>query len=79
LLCGAVAAYFTLGVVTGVASHSSDLLRTISRIITGIAVPLLLDLLASNWSGRTVLVCLALVVLAHLWFESRAAPDQGRV
>jgi low temperature requirement protein LtrA len=42
LLCGAVAAYFALGVVTGVVSHSSDRQRTISRVITGIAIPLLL-------------------------------------
>jgi low temperature requirement protein LtrA len=77
LLCGAVAAYFALGVATGVASHSSDLQRTISRVITGIAVPLLLGLLASNVSGRTLVDCLALVVLAHLWFERRFAPDQA--
>jgi low temperature requirement protein LtrA len=77
LLCGAVAAYFALGVVTGVASHSSDLQRTISRVITGIALPLLLGLLAIDISGRTLVVCLALVVLAHLWFEQRLAPAQA--
>ena len=77
LLCGAVAAYFALGVVTGVASRSSDLQRTISRVTTGIAVPLLLGLLASDVSGRTLVVYLALVVLAHLWFERRFAPDQA--
>jgi low temperature requirement protein LtrA len=77
LLCGAVAAYFGLGVVTGVASRSSDLQRTISRVTTGIAVPLLLGLLASGVSGRTLVVCLALVVLAHLWFEWRLAPDRA--
>jgi low temperature requirement protein LtrA len=75
LLCGAVAAYFALGVAAGVASHSSDLQRTISRVTTGIAVPLLLGLLASDISGRTLVICLALVVLAHLWFERRFAPD----
>jgi low temperature requirement protein LtrA len=79
LLCGAVAAYFALGVVTGVASHSSDLQRTISRVITGIAVPLLLGLLATDISGRTLVVCLALVILAHLWFERRLAPAQPHV
>jgi low temperature requirement protein LtrA len=73
LLCGAVAAYFTLGVITGVASHSSDRERTISRVVTGIAVPLLLGLLAANVSGRSVAISLALVVLAHLYFERRAA------
>jgi hypothetical protein len=64
-------------VVTGVASHSSDLQRTISRVTTGIAVPLLLGLLASDVSGRTLVVYLALVALAHLWFERRFAPDQA--
>jgi low temperature requirement protein LtrA len=79
LLCGAVAAYFTLGVVTGVASHSSDLQRTISRVITGIVVPLLLGLFAAGVAGRTLVVCLAVVVLAHLWFERRLAPVQPPV
>jgi low temperature requirement protein LtrA len=74
LLCGAIATYFALGVLTGVASHSSDLQQTVSRIITGIALPLLLGLLATHISGRTLVVCLALVLLAHLWFERRAAP-----
>ncbi|MCX5065963.1 low temperature requirement protein A [Micromonospora lupini] len=77
LLCGAVAAYFTLGVVTGVASRSSDLPRTISRVTTGIAAPLLLGLLATAASGRTLVVCLALIVLAHLWFERRLTPIQA--
>jgi low temperature requirement protein LtrA len=76
LLCGAVAAYFALGVVTGIAARSSDLLRTISRVITGIVVPLLLGLLATGFAGRTLVVCLALVVLAHLWAERRLAPAQ---
>jgi low temperature requirement protein LtrA len=79
LLCGAVAAYFTLGVVTGVASRSSDLQRTISRVTTGIAIPLLLGLLVTDVSGRTLVVYLALVVLAHLWFEQRLAPIQRHV
>jgi low temperature requirement protein LtrA len=76
LLCGAVAAYFALGVVTGVASHSSDLVRTISRVITGIVVPLLLGLFATGAGGRTLVIYVALVVLAHLWFEWRQAPAQ---
>ncbi len=79
LLCGAVAAYFTLGVVTGVASQSSDLPRTISRVVTGIVVPLLLGLFATGAAGRTLVVCLALVILAHLWFERRLAPAQPHV
>ena len=79
LLCGAVAAYFALGVVTGVVSHSSDLERTISRVITGIAIPLLLGALAAGVSGRTLVIYLALVILAHLWFERRLGPIQGAV
>jgi hypothetical protein len=74
LLCGALAAYFALGVITGVASHSSDRLRTISRIVTGIAVPLLLGAFATGLGGRTLVVCLAVVVLAHLFYERRLAP-----
>jgi low temperature requirement protein LtrA len=77
ILCGAVAAYFALGVVTGIASHSSDLQRTTSRITTGIAVPLALGLFATDASGGTLVVVLALVVLAHFWFERRLAPVQG--
>ena len=78
LLCGAIAAYFALGVVSGVVSRSSDLPRTISRIVTGITIPLLLGLLATSVSGRSLVVCMALVALAHLWFEQRLAPIQGR-
>lgn len=74
LLCGAVGAYFALGVLTGVVSHSSDLPRTSSRVITGILVPLLLGLLATGVSGRTLVLYLAMVVLAHLYFERRLAP-----
>lgn len=77
LLCGAIAAYFTLGVLTGIASHSSDLQRTVSRIVTGIVVPLLLGLLATAASGRTLVASLALVVLAHLYFESRWTPGRA--
>jgi low temperature requirement protein LtrA len=74
LLCGAVAAYFALGVLTGAISRSADRLRTISRIVTGIAAHLLLGLLATGLSGRTLVICLAAVVLAHLWFERRLTP-----
>jgi low temperature requirement protein LtrA len=74
LLCGAVAAYFTLGVVTGVASHSSDRPRTISRIVTGVLLPLALGLLATHISGRTLTLSLAAVVLAHLYFERQSPP-----
>ncbi len=79
LLCGAIAAYFALGVVTGVASRSSNPLRTVSRIITGIALPLLLGLLATDVSGRALVICMALVVVAHLSFERHLAPVRGHL
>ena len=71
LLCGAIAAYFALGVTAGVASHSSDRQQTVSRIITGIVAPLLLGLLGAGLGGRLLVVCLAALVLAHLYFERR--------
>ena len=74
LLCGAIAAYFAVGVATGVASRSSDLPRTVSRVITGCAVPILLGTLGSGLSGRTLVICLAAVVLSHLWFEQHLEP-----
>jgi low temperature requirement protein LtrA len=74
LLCGAVAAYFALGVATGAVSHSADRLRTISRVTTGIVAPLLLGLLAAAVDGLILVICLAAVVLAHLWFERRLPP-----
>nr|WP_237554772.1 low temperature requirement protein A [Streptomyces sp. SID4948] len=74
LLCGALAAYFMLAAVTGIASRSSDLPRTTARITTGVAVPLLLGLFGTGIGGRTLVVCLALPVLAHLAFEQRLAP-----
>jgi low temperature requirement protein LtrA len=79
LLCGAVAAYFALGVATGVASHSSDWQRTSSRIVTGVAAPLLLGLLGTKVEGRILVAVLALVVLAHLFFERRLPPAQDHV
>lgn len=72
LLCGAVATYFALGVLTGVVSHSSDLQRTSSRVVTGIVLPLVLAGFVTDASGRTLVICLAAVVLAHLWFEWRS-------
>ena len=78
LLCGAIAAYFALGVATGVVSHSSDRVRTISRIVTGVAVPLLLGLLAGGVAGRTLVIALALVLLAHLWFERQSSMDEDQ-
>ena len=65
--------------LSSVVRHGSDLQRTISRVITGIVVPLLLGLLVTGVAGRTLVVYLALVVLAHLWFERRLAPIQDPV
>ena len=73
LLCGAVAAYFTLGLVASVASRGFHPAPTIAWVITGIAVPLLLGLLAADVGGRALVIYVALVVLVHLWFEGRLA------
>ncbi len=78
LLCGAIATYFSLGVVTGVVSRSSDLERAISRFTTGVAAPLLLGVLGTDVGGRTLVICLAILVLAHLGFESRLPPVRDR-
>lgn len=71
LLCGAVAAYFALGVLTGVISRASDLLQTVSRTLTGILAPLVLGAFAVHTGARTLVIWRALIVLAHLFFERR--------
>jgi low temperature requirement protein LtrA len=71
LLCGALAAYFALGVVTGVASHSADLQDSAARLVTGVAIPLLLGAFATGTGARRLAMYLVLVVLAHLAFEAR--------
>lgn len=88
LLCSAVAAYFALGVATGIASHRTVQPRTFSwwittgiAVFTGIAVPLLLGLIFSDVSATTTVVLLTLVVLAHLWYarqlgRSESTPEQ---
>ena len=43
--------------------------------IAYIAAPLLLGPLATTVSRRTNVLYLALIVLAHLWFERRLAPN----
>jgi low temperature requirement protein LtrA len=78
LLCGAVAAYFALGLVASLASHGFHLATATAWVITGIAVPLLLGLLAADVGGRALVVYVALVVLVHLWFERRLAQRQSK-
>ena len=73
LLCGAVAAYFALGLVASVASHGFHLAPATAWVTTGIAVPLLLGVFAADVGGRALVIYVALVVLAHLWFERRLA------
>ncbi len=77
LLCGAVAAYFALGLVAGVASRGFHLGPVIAWVATGIAVPLLLGLFAGDVGGRALVLYVALVVLAHLWFERRTTPGRS--
>ena len=73
LLCGAVATYFTLGLVASIASHGFHLAPVAVWVTTGIAVPLLLGLLAADAGGRALVSYVALVLLVHLWFERRSA------
>lgn len=58
------------GGTTAVISRSADLIRTTSRIITGIALPILLAWFAAGVSARDLVVYLGLVVLAHLWVRA---------
>jgi low temperature requirement protein LtrA len=78
LLCGAVATYFALGLVASVASHGFHLAPTAAWVITGIAIPILLGLLAADVDGRALVAYVALVVLGHLWFERRLARAQAQ-
>ncbi len=71
LLCGAVAAYFALGVVTGVASRSADLQDSVARLVTGVGIPLLLGAFATGAGARGLVIYLVLVIMAHLAFEAR--------
>jgi low temperature requirement protein LtrA len=73
LLCGAVAAYFALGLVASIASHGFHLAPATAWVTTGIAVPLLLGLLGADVDARPLVAYVALVALAHLWFERRLA------
>ncbi|MBT0770160.1 low temperature requirement protein A [Kineosporia sp. J2-2] len=74
LLCGAVATYFALGVVTGLLSEGPGLRPTLVWVVTGIVVPLLLGAFGGDRGGRNVVICLVLVMLAHLVFEHRRSP-----
>ena len=76
LLCGAVGTYFALGLVAAVASRGFHLAAAAVWVVTGIAVPLLLGWLAVDVDGRALVFYVALVVLAHLWFERRSAPAE---
>ena len=61
---------------TVVGSESRVLDDAAGVVMTGIVVPILLGLFAADVNGRYLVVLLALVILAHLWFEWRYAPDQ---
>ena len=61
--------WYRVSGATGVVSRSADIKRATSRVITGIALPILLAVLAAGLSARDLVVYLSLVVLAHLWVE----------
>jgi hypothetical protein len=79
LLCGAVTTYFALGLFASIASHGFHLATATAWVVTGIAIPLLLGLLATDVAGPALVLYVALVVLGHLWYERRMARIQARL
>lgn len=72
LLCGALAAYFMVGLIASIISRGFRPTAAVVWIVTGVAVPLLIGLLAGTRSGTALVWYVALVVLGHLWFERRS-------
>jgi low temperature requirement protein LtrA len=65
--------------VVEIVDAASETQFNLGLLVAGIASFVLLGALATGVSGRTLVIYLALVVLAHLWFERRLAPIQGPV
>jgi low temperature requirement protein LtrA len=71
LLCGGVAAYFALGLVASIAAHGVRTERLLLGAVTGVGVPLLLGLVATDISGIATVWYVVLVVVGHLAVERR--------
>jgi low temperature requirement protein LtrA len=63
--------------VVEIVDAASETQFNIGLLVAGIAPFVLLGALATGVSGRTLVIYLALVVLAHLWFERRSAPGDS--
>ncbi|MFN8196174.1 MAG: low temperature requirement protein A [Nocardioidaceae bacterium] len=74
LLCGAVAAYFALGLLASVATRGFRPAASALWVGTGIAVPAALGLWAESLDGVWVVWALAAVLLVHLYAERDSAP-----
>jgi low temperature requirement protein LtrA len=72
LLCGAVAAYFAVGLAASLFSRGWRPMALLVWVLTGLGVPLLLGLRATEVSGTALVAYVALVVLGHLLAEHRA-------
>lgn len=72
LLCGAVAAYFTIGLVASLIGRGLRTRGIAVWVATGLGVPLLLGFMATEVSGTVLVLYVVLLVLGHLWTEWRA-------
>lgn len=74
LLCGAIAIWFTLGLIASLAAHGapSGRWRLLGVwVVTGIAAPLLIAFFGHQLHGVSVIWYLALVALVHIRLERR--------
>lgn len=72
LLCGAVTAYFALGLVASVAARGFRPAPAALWLVTGVGVPVLLGLFGDEITGPALVAYVALVVLGHLLGQRRA-------
>ena len=77
LLCGAVAAYFAVGLAASVLARGWRPLALVVWVLTGLGVPLLLGAVADEVDGTALVAYVALVVLGHLWTERAAERQRG--
>ncbi len=73
LLCGAVAAYFALGLVAAIAAHGFHALTVVAWVVSGIGVPLALATWAGSLPGATLVAYMAAVVMVHVLVERRVS------
>ena len=71
LLCGGMATYFGLGAVASVAAEGLRWWRLLGGLLTGVGVPLLLGVVATDTGGVLLVWYVVLVVAGHLLAERR--------